>query len=167
MTKGIKVIVCVIVTTFLIGTLTMSAAAFGPNPGGKMPNRLAKILNLTDDQQQKLLVIHQDFQKNTLPVRQKLQMTRFELNQLWKADSLDQNKIEAKVKVMTDLRIQLVQKRREMFNKTKAVLTSDQLKTLENYRNRTRQQFRFNHMRPSSNFPNGMNQQDNNTAITQ
>ncbi len=53
-----------------------------------------------------------------------------------------------------------------MFNKTKAVLTLEQLKTLKNYRNRTSQQFRFNHMRRSSNFPNGMYQQDN-TAIIQ
>ncbi len=130
-----KAIVCVILAVFLVAALTMTAAAFSPGPQERIPNRFAGVLNLSDDQQQKLLVIRQDFQKNTLGIRQKLELTRFELKKLWKAQPLDSSKINAQVKIATDLQIQLVQKRREMSEKAKAVLTPEQQKNLENYRN--------------------------------
>ncbi len=157
-----KAIACVILALFLVGTLTMTAAAFGPGPQEGIPNRLAGVLNLTDDQQQKLLVIHQNFQKDTLGVKQKLELTRFELKKLWKAQPLDSSKINAQVKVETDLRIQLVQKRREMSEKAKAVLTPEQLKTLENYRNR-KDEMRFKRGRHPYGAFNRMGQAANNT----
>ena len=157
-----KAIACVILAVFLVGALTMTAAAFSPGPQEGIPSRLAGVLKLTDVQQQKLLVIRQNFQKDTLGVRQKLELTRFELKKLWKAQPLDSSKINAQVKVATDLQIQLVQKRREMSEKAKAVLTPEQQKTLENYRNR-KDEMRFKRGRHPYGAFNRMGQAENNT----
>ena len=136
-----KVIAIVFVTVLLVGALTIPAAAFGLQSGHDNP--LAQILNLTPEQQQKLLEIRQAFQRDALPLQQHMQRTRLELKQLWTAQSLDQSQIQAKTKESTDLRIQLVQKRRDMLAKIKTVLTPDQLKTLEKYRSQFRHRYAF------------------------
>jgi len=131
-----KIIVTLLATVLLVGALTLPAAALSPQ-GGR-DNRLTQTLNLTPEQQQKLLDIRQTFQRDTLPIRQHMQRTRLELKQLWAAPQLDQSQIQGKVKEKTDLQIQLVQKRRDLAAKIKAVLTPDQLKTFEKYQNRFR-----------------------------
>ena len=136
-----KVIAIVFATVLLIGALTLPAAAFCPQ--GDRYNHVAKILNLTPAQQQKLLDVRQAFQSDTLPIRQHMQRTQLELRQLWAAPSLDQKQIQAKVRERTDLRIQLVQKRRDMIAQVKTVLTPDQLKTLEQYHHQSRHSFAF------------------------
>jgi Spy/CpxP family protein refolding chaperone len=138
-----KLIVIVFVAVCLMGALTLPAAAFGFQ-GCQNNNRLAQTLNLTADQQLKLLEIRQAFQKEALPLQQQMQRARLALKQLWAAQTLDQSQIQAKVKETTDLRIQLLQKRREMLVKVKTVLTADQLKLLE----KDRSHFRRGHAVP-------------------
>ena len=128
-------------TVLLVGALTLPAAAFCPQ--GDRYNHVTQILNLTPAQQQNLLDIRQAFQSDTLPIRQHMQRTQLELKQLWTASSLDQKQIQAKVRERTDLRIQLVQKRRDMIAQVKTILTPDQLKTLEKYRHQFRHRFTF------------------------
>ncbi len=134
-----KTLLITVVVALLLGSLTFSAFAFeGKNGGAKGIGFGLKGLNLSADQQQKILAIRQEFEKNTLSLRQEMQQKRQELRQLWSADNLNQAAIDAKTKEVTALRIQMVQKSRDMFAKVKAILTPDQVKQLE-----TQKQKRF------------------------
>ena len=130
-----KIILIITMVALLIGSFTFVTLAFGPRTGPGWGCRVSgfgfKKLNLSDDQQHKLLTIRQEFQKNTLSLRQDMQKKRQELRQLWTAETLNQSAIDAKTKEMNALGIQLVQKMREQFEKAKTVLTPEQLKQLE------------------------------------
>ncbi|HEX3048034.1 MAG TPA: periplasmic heavy metal sensor, partial [Bacillota bacterium] len=93
-------------------------------------------LNLTADQQSKVLAIQQGFQKDTLSLRQDLQKKNMELRQLWNADQLNQTAIDARNHEITTLQIQLVQKSKAMMEQVKKLLTADQLKQLENFQDK-------------------------------
>jgi Spy/CpxP family protein refolding chaperone len=132
-----KLLSIIAVTVLLVGSLAFTTLAFGPGngacPGGKGGFGMRELdsLNLTNDQQQKILTIRHEFEKDTLSLRQEMRKKRQELQQLWSADNLNQAAIDAKTKEMNALQIQMTQKSREMFNKIKAVLTAEQLKQLE------------------------------------
>lgn len=133
-----KLLSIIAVAVLLVGSITFTALAFGPGngafPGGKgtgFSMRGLDSLNLTNDQQQKVLAIRQEFERDTLNLRQDMRKKRQELQKLWSAEPLNQATIDAKTKEMNTLRIQLTQKSKEMFNKIKAVLTPEQLKQLE------------------------------------
>jgi Spy/CpxP family protein refolding chaperone len=123
-----KLFLISLVVAVMIGAVSFSAMAFGKGPGQGGGNRFLNGLNLTSDQQQKILEIRQGFEKETLSVRQDLQKKMTELRQLWAADQLNQGQIDAKNKEITGIRIQLTTKSRAMMEKIKAVLTPDQLK---------------------------------------
>lgn len=133
-----KLLSIVAVTVLLIGTIAFTALAFGPGNGACQGGKGTgngmwglNSLNLTNEQQQKILIIRQEFERDTLNLRQEMQKKRPELQKLWWADTLNQAAIDAKTKEMNTLRIQLKQKSRDMFNKVKAILTPEQLKQLE------------------------------------
>ncbi len=130
-----KTFLTTIVALVLVGTVSLSAFAYGDGrgQGGKQGGnpRFFENLNLTSDQQQKLLTIRQDFQKDTQSLRFEMQKKQLELRQLWSAQSLNQAAIEAKEKEITGLRVQMVNKARAMQDKMKSVLTADQRKKLE------------------------------------
>jgi Spy/CpxP family protein refolding chaperone len=133
-----KLLSIIAVTVLLVGSITFTALAFGPGKGAHHGGRDMGFgmwglnsLNLTNDQQQKVLAVRQQFEKDTLSLRQEMRTKRQELQKLWSADTLSQTAIDAKTKEMNALRIQLTQKSREMFNKIKAILTPEQLKQLE------------------------------------
>lgn len=132
MKKGLLI---TIVTLVLVGTISLSALAFGNGRGQGFKQAsdrgFFRELDLTSEQQQKLLAIRQDFQKETQSLRFDLQKKQLELRQLWSAESLNQNAIEAKEKEVTGLRVQLANKARVMQEKMKKVLTADQLKKWE------------------------------------
>lgn len=130
-----KALLTTIVALVLVGTVSLSAFAFGAGRG-QGPNqtrapRLYEGLNLTSEQQQKLLVIRQDFQKETQSLRFEMQKKQLELRQLWSAQSLNRSAIEAKEKDITGLRVEMVNKARTMQDKMKNILTSEQRKKLE------------------------------------
>jgi Spy/CpxP family protein refolding chaperone len=91
-------------------------------------------LKLTEDQEQKVLKIRQDFQKDTIDLRFAMQSKRIELRNLWNANPLNQAAIEAKTKEMVGLRVQMANKGKAMLEKIKAVLTPEQLKIFESHR---------------------------------
>jgi Spy/CpxP family protein refolding chaperone len=131
-----KILLITAIVALLIGSLTLAAFAYGPGNGGGWGckgggNFGINSLNLTAEQQQKILAIRQEFQKNTLALRQEMRKKRQELQPLWSADTINQGAIDAKTREMNSLRIQMVQKSREMSGKIKAVLTPEQLKQLE------------------------------------
>jgi Spy/CpxP family protein refolding chaperone len=73
------------------------------------------------------------------------------LQQLWTADNLNQEAIDAKTKEMNSIRVQMLQKSREMLNKIKTVLTPEQIKKLESLKQKRLQE------RPGPGMPGGCN----------
>lgn len=130
-----KGLLTTVITLVLVGTISLSAFGYGNSrrqgPRQMVTTRLYQDLNLTPDQQQKILEIRQDFQKDTQTLRFEIQKIQLELRQLWSAQVLNQSQIEAKVKELTGLRVQLVTKARTMREEVKKVLTPDQLKKFE------------------------------------
>lgn len=132
-----KLLSIIAVTVLLIGSMAFTTLAFGPGngacywKGAGFGMRGLNSLNLTSDQQQKIMAIRQEFERDTFSLRQEMRKKRQDLQKLWSADSLNQAAIDAKTKEMNALRIQMIQKSRDMFNKIKAILTPEQLKQLE------------------------------------
>jgi Spy/CpxP family protein refolding chaperone len=91
----------------------------------------AKDLNLTIEQQQKLIAIQQQFQLDTLDLRFAIQLKNIELRELWSAKPLDQEAIETKTKEIAGLRVQFVNKGQAMKEAMKSVLTAEQQKQLD------------------------------------
>ena len=90
-------------------------------------------LNLSLEQQQKIMAIRQQFENDTLSIKNDLRVKEKELRQLWAADPLNQSAIDNKTKEVNSLRIQLITKRRAMFAQMKAVLTPEQLAKIKFY----------------------------------
>lgn len=130
-----KGLLTTIVTLLLIGTISQSASGYsngrGPGRDRMASPRFIQDLNLSWEQQQKLLEIRQDFQKETQPLRFELQKKQLELRQLWSAQTLNQKAIETKAKEIAGIRVQLAIKARAMQDKIKTILTAEQLKKLE------------------------------------
>lgn len=130
-----KTLLTTIIALVLVGVVSLSAFA---NGGGRRqglnqagPCKILKRLNLTFEQQQKLLAIRQDFQKETQPLRFEIQKKQLELRQLWSAQTLNQSAIESKEKEIAGLRVQMVKKARAMQEKMKSVLTPEQRRKWE------------------------------------
>ena len=135
-----KILLITIIAALLVGTLSLAALAFGPGrgPGQGQAGGYGlynNSLNLTADQQQKILAIQQDFQRDTQPLRFELQKKHLELRQLWTAKPLNQSAIEAKNKEVIAIKVQLVTKAQAMFDKIKSILTPEQQKQLGDFAN--------------------------------
>lgn len=91
----------------------------------------AKNLNLTIEQQQKLLAIQQQFQLDTLDLCFAIQLKNIELKELWSTKPLDQEAIETKTKEIAGLKVQFVNKGQAMKEAIKSVLTEEQQKRLD------------------------------------
>lgn len=133
-----KTVFLMLIVALLMGAVSAAAMAKGNCPPGRPdwtgPRGFGfhhKALHLTAAQQQKLLAIRQDFQKETQPFRFEMQKKRLELRQLWTAKPLDQSAIDARTQEVTALRIQLVTKAQGLQDQVKNVLTPDQLKKLK------------------------------------
>lgn len=128
-----KSLLTTMIALVLVGTVSLSAFGYGSGWGPKEKRMGLQNLNLSMEQEQKILKIRQDFQKDTQTLRFEMQKLQLELRQLWSAQTLNRDKIEAKTKEITGLRVQLVTKARAMQEKIKTVLTAEQLKKLQEY----------------------------------
>ena len=85
----------------------------GPGQGfmgaGPMKNldRMAKHLELTDEQQTALKDLHEGQRKDTTDLRNQAELISVELRQLWRADELDADKIRAKTAQLSELKSEL------------------------------------------------------------
>ena len=134
-----KTLFIIFISALLVGLTAFGVAAAGRGkimisekfgPGG---------LDLTIEQQQKILSLKQTFQKDTANLHFDLQKKNLELRQLWEAKTLDLNAINAKTNEINALKVQLIPKQRDLMEKIKAVLTPEQQKQLNN------KDFRFGH----------------------
>ena len=130
-----KILLTSSIVVLLIGMVSFSVMAYGKweGQGGKgKGSEFINKLNLTEEQQEKLLTIRQDFQKDTQSLRFDLQKKNQELRKLWAETPLNQTTIDAKTKEVTALKIQMANKMQVMRDKTKTILTPDQLKQFDN-----------------------------------
>jgi Spy/CpxP family protein refolding chaperone len=126
-----KTMIVMMIIVLLIGVLAFAAMAYGRRAGtGWMGHGVYynDTLNLTPEQEEKLLTIHQDFQKDTQTLRFDWQKKNLELRQLWATKPLKQEAIDAKAKEVAAIQVKMTAKIQEMQDKIKGVLTVEQLK---------------------------------------
>lgn len=126
-----KTLMITLVTALMVTMVSLAAFAKGPAPGKPAPgkgNPVFAELKLTGEQQEKILAIRQQFEKDTIDLRHDLQRKQRELAKLWSTKPLNQAAIDAKTKEVNALRIRMITKRDAMREEIKAVLTPEQLK---------------------------------------
>ena len=105
---------------------------YGPGPGteygpGYGPRgSWAANLNLTAEQTQKTQAMRESFFKETLPLRNEMQVKQLELRTLWAQTNPDQEKILAKQKEINALRAQMQEKGTKHRLEMRKILTPEQ-----------------------------------------
>ena len=94
----------------------------GPGPRGSWGANL----NLTPEQTQKLQAMREGFFKESLPLRNEMQIKKLELSTLWAQTNPDQGKILAKQKEINALRAQMQEKGTIHRLEMRKVLTPEQ-----------------------------------------
>ena len=109
--------------------LAGSAVAAGPGSGfGGNPNCPAGMdrLNLTPEQKTKLGELKEKHWKETISLRNEMQIKRLELRTLWTAPNPDKNKILAKQKELNELRDKMQAKATDFRLDIRKALTPEQ-----------------------------------------
>lgn len=124
-----------IVTVLLLALATNFVMAAGPCIGkggksGKGGDCLVD-LDLSYEQQEKILEIRQRYTREIQPICHDLQKKRLELKKLWGAKNPSQNAIIAKRQQMVADQVKLQFKKRAVQEEIKKVLTPEQLKKFE------------------------------------
>jgi Spy/CpxP family protein refolding chaperone len=114
-------------------------AGYGPGygPGSGMGygprGSWGPALNLTAEQSQKIQAMREGFFKETLPLRNEMQIKKLELRTLWAQTNPDQDKILAKQREVNALRAQLQEKGTQHRLEMRKVLTPEQQAQLGAY----------------------------------
>ena len=115
-----KFVIIALVALLAVGTVSIAFSygrggrggwggpGMGRGPG--IVDREKAGLDLTKEQLEKLQSLRTDFDKETLSLRNELELKALELRQLWTADELDEAAIIAKSKEVSDLQSQLEEK---------------------------------------------------------
>ena len=136
-----KTIVAVLVVTLLVTAGVAMAQGWGRGPGygpesgpGYGPRGAwGPALNLTPEQNQKMEALREGFLKETLPLRNEMQIKQLELRTLWAQTNPDQAKILAKQKEINALREQLQEKGTKNRLEMRKILTPEQQAQLGAY----------------------------------
>ena len=110
-------------------------AGYGPGSGmGYGPKgSWGPALNLTAEQNQKIQAMRESFFKESLPLRNEMQIKQLELRTLWAQTNPDQEKILAKQKEINALRAQMQEKATKNRLEMRKVLTPEQQAQLGAY----------------------------------
>jgi len=141
-----KVFIIALAALLVVGTISIAfsqgfgrrSRGFGPGSGFGGPGMMAGFTagpNLTKEQLEKLQALRTDFQKETVDIRNKMQLTRLELQQLWLADELNEDAILAKTKECSALRTQLQEKAVQHRIKIRKIFTKEQWDSIKRFRN--------------------------------
>ncbi|MEJ2071145.1 MAG: Spy/CpxP family protein refolding chaperone [Syntrophobacterales bacterium] len=107
--KNLKTILLLTLVVGLVGST--SAFAFkGGGPWGRSWGRHGFFMNLTPEQAGQIFDLRQKFMNDTAELRKNMMIKCAELAQLWKAEKPDEKAIMAKVKELSALRTQFMQK---------------------------------------------------------
>jgi Spy/CpxP family protein refolding chaperone len=143
-----KIVITSLAALLLIGAISYGvwAADRGPGNGPMAPGNYNtqdgprngyNALNLTYEQDLKLLDIRQQFERETLDSRFAMQRKNLELRQLWSVKPLNQAAIEAKTKEVTGLRVEMTNKGQALRDKMRSVLIPEQQKLFDSQSNKT------------------------------
>jgi len=137
------------------GRMTGNVPVYGTRMGfGRGPRMegIAPIgLDLEKEQLEKLQTLRTDFFKETVELRNELQIKALELRQLWLADELDDDAIIIKSEEISELKNQLQEKRTQHHLDVAKVLTKEQRANFFQYRGMGRGNFGQRGMRPGRN----------------
>ena len=119
------------ISVFLFALLLTAGSLYAMAPGEGRPREEFKafhhnLLNLTPEQQSKLQTLRENFQKETVFLRNSLKVKRLELRTLWTVPAPEKDKIIAKQKELNDLRTQLQMKMIDFRLAARSYLTPDQ-----------------------------------------
>ncbi len=136
MKKSYLVVVSLVVMMLVLGIAFQASAAkgcFDQGKGGKKQHlkMMAQKLKLTPDQEKEILKIKQKFERATLSLRHQMQTKKLALKTLWQEKELNRSAIEKTTKELVRVKIKLTEKRREMREQMKKVLTPEQLEIFE------------------------------------
>ena len=96
---------------------------YGQGPGPH--NQMEEILDLTDEQSGKIEKLHLDFQKETLPARNKIREKNAQLNTLV-TEGAAQSKIDQLIEEIGELRTDIQKSRMNTHLKVRGLLTDEQ-----------------------------------------
>jgi Spy/CpxP family protein refolding chaperone len=114
---------------FALLFMTGSVYAMGPGEGGPGEGHSAhgpNLLNLTPEQKTKLQTLRENFRKETVFLRNDINVKRLELKTLWTVPTPDKDKILAKQKELNDLKTQLQMKAIDFRLEARSYLSPDQ-----------------------------------------
>jgi len=130
-----KFVIIALVALLAVGVVSV---AFSYGRGGRggwggpgVADQGGAKLDLTKEQLEKLQSLQADFEKETLSLRNELELKALELRQLWTAEELDEAAIIAKSKEVSDLQSQLEEKMVRHRLDAAKVLTKEQRKLFE------------------------------------
>lgn len=114
--KGRQHLKTILLVTLIVGLVGATSAfayrgmgdGMGCGMGGGMGMRL--LMNLTPEQAGQVFDLKQKFMNDTAELRKNMMVKRAELMQLWKAENPDEKAIQAKVKELSALRTQFMEK---------------------------------------------------------
>lgn len=128
-----KYIVLVITAALVLGIVGVAFSKpypFVPQPYSFKDVDIVKLLNLTDDQINKIKALREEYYNKIQDTRKKLQDAMFSLEQLRLDKQVDQSLVDNKKKEINDLAKQLSDIYDEYWVKLKSILTPEQLSKL-------------------------------------
>lgn len=140
-----KMIIAVLIVALFAAAGVAMAQGWGRGPGyglgpcgvgagpGYSPKGAWAGLNLTPEQNQKMEALREGFLKETLPLRNEMQIKQLELRTLWGQTNPDEGKILAKQKEINALRAQLQEKGTKNRLEMRKILTPEQQAQLGSY----------------------------------
>jgi Spy/CpxP family protein refolding chaperone len=110
----------------------MMGGGYGPGWGGASGGATAA-LNLTDEQQQKVLAIQEENRRKNWDKMGQMRAEQFKLRSLYNADSIDPQAFAEQQKKVDDLRREMLVSRLETRKQVEAVLTPEQRQQFRQY----------------------------------
>ena len=98
---------------------------------GLFKHRIAKFLNLSQEQIEKMKEVRNNFQKDTRDLKYDLAAKRLEMRKLFTDPKTDEATLIAKQKELNALRQQLMEKRGQMAIEQRRILTAEQIAKLD------------------------------------
>jgi Spy/CpxP family protein refolding chaperone len=125
MADRVKILIIGVALIALAGSAVAAGPGFGMGGNANCPAGMNQ-LNLTPEQQTKLGELKEKHWKDTVSLRNEMQIKRLELRTLWTAPNPDKNKILAKQKELNELRDKMQVKATDFRLDIRKALTPEQ-----------------------------------------
>lgn len=110
---------------------TPNAGRGGAGPAGDPEERLQARLGLTDDQMEQLHKLKVDHQKAEVQRKAAAQVARLEMNELFRAATVDEKAVAARLKVVSDLELAGLKARVDQRIALRKIVTAEQAEQIE------------------------------------